>query len=91
MKQHKLPPIRCPFCGSLCDGATNAQVGQSNPPDSGDITMCIVCSGVCVYTDDLTLRKMNAGDYATLPDALKNILSGMVCHIDDLRSAFVPS
>lgn len=50
----RLPASSCPRCLRDLDGATS--VAHEGRPDPGDVTMCIYCSGLAIFGDDLRLR-----------------------------------
>jgi hypothetical protein len=64
LTKHKMtPPTRCPFCGSICDGASSL-TGGTKPPDKGSVTLCIDCGEWAVF-DDVPggLRKPTDAEY----------------------------
>lgn len=54
MSCHLSDDLVCPSCGSKLNGATDP-VGDATP-SSGDITVCLYCGHILVFTDDLRLR-----------------------------------
>lgn len=54
MTDHRTPTTWCPYCGTSLDGAMN--VDGPNAPDPGDVTVCLYCAGLAVFTDNLGLR-----------------------------------
>jgi hypothetical protein len=54
----RLPPQMCLSCGRLVDAASDVE-GKS-VPKPGDVTICIGCAHVMVFTEDLKLREPTA-------------------------------
>ena len=52
MKENK-----CPNCGKITDMATSTD-GRDMNPSSGDISICIGCSTINQFDDDLTIIQM---------------------------------
>lgn len=55
----RLPPDACPWCGAAQDAAS-AMVGKIRAPMPGDMGVCISCSQVTFYNDDLSMRRATA-------------------------------
>lgn len=47
-------PANCPYCGRHHDLHSSR---ENIKPTPGDISLCIGCSEIAVFTDDLQLRK----------------------------------
>lgn len=63
------PECFCPFCGHRLDVAMAAD--PANPaasPAPGDVSVCIECAQVLVFTDDLTLRASMPGEIPMTPE-----------------------
>lgn len=60
-KDHTLPD-ECPHCAEAMDGLE----GPADGPSAGDITICMRCAGIAVFTDQMTLRKPTTGELVTL-------------------------
>jgi len=58
-------PSACPACGYEVDAASNLGEGKVGPRKD-DITICLKCSAINQFNEDLTLR-------ASDPDLLKNM------------------
>jgi hypothetical protein len=59
MITHDTPHVICPHCGKKNNAST--PVGRNkNAPTPGDITLCIGCGKVGVFTEDGSLRVPNA-------------------------------
>lgn len=54
-KAHKTKDNHCPSCNILLDGAS--QLNGDNMPNPGDVGVCVYCSNVHVFDDDLSMRK----------------------------------
>ena len=52
----RLPAFSCPWCGHLCDRATQ-WAGKFARPDPGDTTVCIECGCIGVFRRDLSVRR----------------------------------
>ena len=49
---------KCPKCDKILDGWT--QTEPDTHPEPGDVTICVYCSAVLQYTDDMLLRFADA-------------------------------
>jgi hypothetical protein len=54
MKTHHLEPTLCPHCGYMLDAASN--IDGDRAPTTGDVTICINCTNICLYETATTLR-----------------------------------
>ena len=52
---HEVPMSTCPWCGTDLDRA--ASVESDSRLEAGDVTVCLRCAGVLVFTNDLAVRK----------------------------------
>jgi hypothetical protein len=43
MNTYEMPRLVCPSCGKTSTHATDARLGQTEPPQDGDFTVCIEC------------------------------------------------
>ena len=57
---HGTPPSLCPYCGNLLDAASNVYARRA--PRGGDWTVCLHCTKVLIFCDDLTVRKPKPGE-----------------------------
>lgn len=66
----------CPYCGHHTNTAGDESPKiDTRPPVAGDFSVCINCGDLAVFQPDLTLRKITAGEMATLhPDERRDIL-----------------
>lgn len=55
---HKIGVHACPYCGKANDAVSSVET--FGRPKKGSATVCIQCSGVAVFNQDLTLRPPNA-------------------------------
>jgi len=66
----------CPHCGYLVNSAGTFD-GEDFAPLPGDITMCIECTGFCIFAEDMTLRKLTPDEFVELDvDARTQLLEG---------------
>lgn len=63
MNEERMPETTCPVCGKILDGASTMSSGGR--PKGGDISVCIYCARVLVFTDTLELRKPTPAEYTT--------------------------
>lgn len=66
MSTHDAPLCRCPHCGYRFNACTNAQRGSDNAPKPGDVTICIECERIGIYTDALSVRAPEPGEISGL-------------------------
>lgn len=52
--EHDVTPNRCPNCTHILEEATG--VTTDDAPKPGDVTLCIYCAAVLVFTDDMMVR-----------------------------------
>jgi hypothetical protein len=55
-KTFEVPPSKCPHCGAENDHATTSSGG---PPEQGNVMICVMCAGICLYGEDLQLHEMD--------------------------------
>lgn len=55
MADHRTPPVQCPQCKALLDAAASMDEGNTEPPDEGDITVCIYCGAVLMWEFNMQL------------------------------------
>jgi len=71
MKTTVTPNSICPYCGHKFNRASNPE-GQV--PTPGDYSVCIECSEILVFDDDLLLRKPTDKELEDVPlDSLSKI------------------
>ena len=71
---YEVPGAHCPNCGKWVDGATG--VSADARPSPGDISICIYCSHLSAYADDLTLRHLTDEEMIEIAGD-KHILAAM--------------
>jgi len=54
-------PTRCPNCGEMLRGATNALGNE--PPEPGAVTVCVLCGSAAMFQKDLSFRLLTPDDY----------------------------
>lgn len=82
----KVSPSLCPYCGYFADAASSVTENEA-PPKPGDISMCLSCGGVCVFSRDLMLRAITAEEREALPSHVTAFLKRM----NQTRHLVVPS
>jgi len=73
----------CPHCGYLLDAATACDLNDETEPKTGDMSVCIDCGEVCVFTDHLHLRKPTDSELleiAGTPGLVMAALVARMCH-----------
>jgi hypothetical protein len=75
----RLTPCLCPVCESKLDAAS-ATNRDGATPQSGDVTICIYCTTVLAFTDDLAVEKI---DIKSIEPELQDILAAMIVEIQD--------
>jgi hypothetical protein len=55
MTVHRVKTTHCPSCNKEYTKASS--VNSENPPMPGDVTMCIQCREILVFTYDMNLKK----------------------------------
>jgi hypothetical protein len=55
----KIPDSTCLYCNKNLNGAASF---TSYTPNPDDITICVYCFNILVFTSELKLRKPNAGE-----------------------------
>jgi len=67
-----LPEDRCPMCDCRIEAASTPGKASPHP---GDVSVCISCTSVLVFNDDLRLREMSRDEFANLhPENKSEIL-----------------
>lgn len=54
--EHATPNVKCPCCGKPNDRSSPNDPADGAPPKTGDVTMCIGCGSLALYTEDGSLR-----------------------------------
>ena len=73
LRDTRTAECRCPWCGHKLDAA---MAGDPATPDAvpkpGDVSVCISCAQILVFTDELTLRASMPGEIEITP-ALRRV------------------
>jgi hypothetical protein len=62
MSNGRMPVSICISCGKPNDSFTAVSDRYSKRPKSGDISICLYCGHVAIYSDDLTLRELTSDE-----------------------------
>jgi hypothetical protein len=54
-----IPKQHCPFCGYQCDRTDGLETPM---PEPGDISLCLKCMEVSLFTDDFKLREPSTAE-----------------------------
>ena len=65
MKTTRLPPATCPTCGKTLDAATNIE--EDVEPSPGDVTICLGCKDLFIFTEELGLRRPTEAELQEFP------------------------
>lgn len=71
MKDFRTPKAWCPSCHERLDGCGTIEDEESVGPEPGDFTVCMCCSSVLRFKDDMTLRMLEEKDLDDMDDELK--------------------
>lgn len=58
MRETRLPETKCLNCGHKLDAASS--IKHDNAPKPGDVTLCIECSHIMIFTQDMGLRNLSS-------------------------------
>lgn len=82
-----LPPSDCPCCGKTMDEATATDVDEDTggltimddgyKPDPGALMICSGCLAFLRFDEQMKLRTMDEAEFNTLPEAVRNHLTGL--------------
>lgn len=65
-------PGNCPYCGTHRDFVSDIEADKV--PGPGDISICIKCTGIQVFDDNMVLRKATDQEYlvySKIPDVMR--------------------
>ena len=70
--------IKCPICGTVVDGALMI-AGVNVPterlmPGPGDLSICVYCFAVSVFTDQGQLRTATAKECEEIPESVLKLI-----------------
>lgn len=71
----RTPPARCSRCDQVLDAVSKAE-GEGTP-QPGDISMCLYCGALHLFTKRLKLRRMTFGEIAELEPDTRALLRRM--------------
>ncbi len=71
----KMPRSSCPHCGFVANAATDLQGGSQPFPKPEDFTICVECSALLKFDQDMRLVMTTDGDLAELSAAQKKIIA----------------
>jgi hypothetical protein len=63
-----VPPSSCPNCGKVLDMAMGIEKGDHRP-EPGCISVCMACSHISVFGDDMMLRNPTSEEILWMADA----------------------
>ncbi len=70
----ELPSSPCPTCGYVMDDATCISQTKGRP-SSGDLSLCMKCGEILLFTDRLNLRVAELNDMIGLPKETNDLLT----------------
>jgi hypothetical protein len=73
MQSTDLPADRCPLCGAVIDAASCLQ--DDAHPTPGDLTICLRCQGLLIFTEDMHHRVLTNREYLALPADQRALLA----------------
>ena len=72
----KFKKIKCPYCKKRLDGITGF---KGTKPEKDDISYCVYCNNILVFTDKLALRKPTKSELIEIAnDKAVNLLSRLM-------------
>lgn len=83
MKSHQLHRDICPHCGYQPDTATG--IDSDERPQPGNLSVCINCTGMLYFDDNLILQKLDEARFNALDEKTKKELQFMVQMLGRLR------
>ena len=73
----RLPAQSCPTCGYCLDAALAFNSPDTHKPKRGDVSVCIACGTILVYSRKLVLERMTFEDLTSLhisdPDTVRDL------------------
>lgn len=64
MKETVVPKCSCPYCGIITDRAGSAN--GENTPVGGSISICVECTEISLFDDDLTIRRPDLAELTSI-------------------------
>jgi hypothetical protein len=71
-----VPESECPFCGVKLDAATHPK-DRTLMPSPGNLSMCINCTSILKFDDNLHLVALTPQEFKKLPDEVQDRLYHM--------------
>ena len=72
---HDMPLTYCPLCHRPLDAATPVNNKNKKAPEEGDITFCLTCGAILIFTSDLKVRLMREEEVDELPKETIHIIA----------------
>ena len=73
----QLPAQSCPTCGHCLDAASAYNSPGTHRPKRGDVSVCIACGTILVYSRKLVLERMTFEDLTSLHISDPDIVRGL--------------
>ncbi len=73
MTAQSLPIGSCPVCDYMMDSATDLS-NEKVEPQPDDLSVCLKCTSILRFDDELRLVPLAPGEFAKLPDARRATL-----------------
>ena len=54
-EDNDIPRHPCPYCGYVMD--TTSTLVNDHSPSKGDVTICLKCSGICLFDEKMVMQK----------------------------------
>jgi len=70
-KDFVVPAVGCPVCGKQLD---RARAISTRGPKPGDLSLCIYCTAVLRFNNDLTLRECTDEEFKGFPEDQQKFL-----------------
>lgn len=86
MAKHRLiNEPQCPKCRAKLDGASG--IDYEDRPEDGDVSVCVYCYALLVYTPELDLRQLTLDEYTALSEDVKDTLANAQAMLKMLNDA----
>jgi hypothetical protein len=83
LHSQRMPEQPCPECGAPLDAVSSARGGK-DPPNAGDVSICIQCGTLLEFNNDISSRKLSPEAFAALPHEYRETLRRMQAHQRDI-------
>ena len=77
-------PSSCPECGKVLDCSTSVEFDGAKP-SPGDISICLDCTAILEFGENLELKRISNEDFSSLPENIKNSLKKVRDAINSLN------